>query len=51
MQPHRATWKGLNLLGMVESERHIGEAVTVERRYYIARVANDAVRLGHAVRG
>ena len=47
---HRAKWKGLKLVGMVESERHIGEVVTVERRYDIASLANDAVRFGHAVR-
>jgi predicted transposase YbfD/YdcC len=47
----RAQWKDLNLIGMVESERHIGETVTVERRYYLSSLANDAVRFGHAVRG
>ena len=47
---NRAKWKGLSLIGMVEAERHVGEAVTVERRYYIASLANDAVRFGHAVR-
>jgi predicted transposase YbfD/YdcC len=47
---HRAQWKGLKRVGMVESERHRGEVVTVERRYYMASLANDAVRFGHAVR-
>ena len=47
----RAKWTGLNLIGMVESERHRGETVSVERRYYISNLANDAVRFGHAVRG
>jgi len=46
----RAKWKGLNLIGMVESERHIGDTVSVERRYYISSLTNDAVRFGHAVR-
>jgi predicted transposase YbfD/YdcC len=46
----RPKWKGLNLIGMVESERHIGETVSVDRRYYLASLANDAVRFGHAVR-
>jgi predicted transposase YbfD/YdcC len=47
----RAKWKGLSLIGMVEAERHVGADVSVERRYYIASLANDAVRFGHAVRG
>ena len=47
----KSKWKGLNLIGMVEAERHVGEQVSVERRYYIASLANDAVRFGHAVRG
>ncbi|MFO1430463.1 MAG: ISAs1 family transposase [Candidatus Competibacteraceae bacterium] len=38
------------LIGMVESERHRGDSVTVERRYYLASLADDAVRFGHAVR-
>jgi predicted transposase YbfD/YdcC len=46
----RPKWKDLKLIGMVESERHIGDTVTVERRYYIASLTNDAVRFGHAVR-
>ena len=36
---------------MVESERHIGAVVTVERRYYLASVAHAAVRCSHAGRG
>jgi predicted transposase YbfD/YdcC len=36
---------------MVEAERHLGTEVSVERRYYLASLANDAVRFGHAVRG
>ena len=44
-------WKDLNLIGMVEAERQVGDQVSVERRYYIASLANDAVRFGHAVRG
>src|SRR5512147_468842 len=46
----RSKWKGLSLIGMVEAERHLGTEVSVERRYYIASLANDAVRFGHAVR-
>lgn len=47
----KAKWKGLNLIGMVEAERHVGEQVSVERRYYIASIGNEAVRFAHAVRG
>ena len=43
-------WRDLNLIGMVESERHIGEKVSVERRYYISSLANDAKGFGRAVR-
>jgi predicted transposase YbfD/YdcC len=47
----RSKWKGLRLIGMVEAERLLGTEVRVERRYYLASLANDAVRFGHAVRG
>ena len=47
----QAKWKGLNLIGMVEAERHVGEQVSLERRYYIASIGNDAVHFAHAVRG
>jgi predicted transposase YbfD/YdcC len=36
---------------MVEAERHIGETVTREMRYYIGSVGNDAKQLVEAVRG
>ena len=44
-------WKGLNLIGMVESERDTGEKVTVERRYYISSLDNQAACFAQAVRG
>jgi predicted transposase YbfD/YdcC len=44
-------WKGFNLIGMVESERHTGEKVAVERRYYISSLGNQAARFAQAVRG
>jgi len=47
----RAAWKGLALFGMVEAERHVGDHVSVERRYYISSLDNDAKRFGEAVRG
>jgi predicted transposase YbfD/YdcC len=47
----KAQWKGLNLIGMVESERDTGEKVTVERRYYISSLDNQAACFAQAVRG
>jgi predicted transposase YbfD/YdcC len=44
-------WKGLNLIGMVESARDTGEKVTVERRYSISSLDNQAARFAHTVRG
>lgn len=36
---------------MVEATRQRGDTVSVERRYYIATLDNNAQRLGQAVRG
>ena len=38
------------MIGMVESERAIGESKSVERRYYIGSVENNAKVFGWAVR-
>ena len=46
-----ARWPGLGLFGMVEATRHQGDHVSVERRYYISTLDNNAQRLGQAVRG
>ena len=43
-------WKGLALFGMVEAQRQVGDQVSVQRRYYISSLANDAQRFGQAVR-
>jgi len=43
-------WAGLKTIGMTESERHIGEKVTLERRYYISSLPLDAKAFGNAVR-
>lgn len=43
-------WAKLTCLGRVESERHLNGEVTIEQRYYIASIANDAQRLAEAVR-
>jgi hypothetical protein len=33
---------------MVEAERHVGDQVSVEKRYYISSLDNDAERFGEA---
>ena len=45
------TWTKLSCVGMVEAERHVQGSVTIEQRYYIASIENDAHRLAQAVRG
>jgi predicted transposase YbfD/YdcC len=47
----RSQWKGLQSVGMVEAERHIGETVSVERRYYLSSLALNAPQFAEAVRG
>jgi predicted transposase YbfD/YdcC len=46
----QAKWAGLRSLGMVETERRLGEQVTQETRYYISSLTGDAVEFGQAVR-
>ena len=43
-------WKRLTSIAMVESERHIAEKISVERRFYIASINNDAELLAKAIR-
>jgi predicted transposase YbfD/YdcC len=43
-------WADLRSLGMVETERRLGEQVSHETRYYISSLAGDAVQFGQAVR-
>ena len=44
-------WKGLKQVGMIESERRIvGNAATVERRYYLLSLEGDVKRFALAVR-
>jgi len=47
----KENWKNLNIIGMVESERCIGDKVTAETRYYISSMDNDAKGFAKAVRG
>lgn len=48
--PEPEKWAKLQGIGMVESERHQGEHVSRERRYYIVTFADDAEVFAHAVR-
>jgi len=43
-------WKGLKTIGMVESERHIDEEISIEKRFYIASISNDSELLAKTVR-
>jgi predicted transposase YbfD/YdcC len=46
----RGAWKHLQSLGMVEAERHIGDQVSCERRYYLSSLSRDINAFAHAVR-
>lgn len=43
-------WKNIKSIGMVESERQIGDKITKERRYYISSLGSNAKLFGEAVR-
>ncbi len=47
----RSQWQALQRVGMVEADRHIGEQVSVERRYYLSSLPLDVARFAQAVRG
>lgn len=49
--PERSRWKHLRSVGMVEAERHVGEQVSRERRYYLSTLSQDVQRFAEAVRG
>lgn len=46
----KKSWEGLKSVGVVESKRHIGEAISIERRYYISSLSANAERFGNTVR-
>ena len=46
----RDQWRGLQTIGMVESERTDTHETTIERRYYILSLPNNACMFGNAVR-
>ena len=43
-------WSNLHTIGMVESQRTIGDKTSIEYRYYIGSIENDAKLFAHAVR-
>lgn len=47
----RKEWEGLKSVGVVEARRTVGGRESVERRYYLSSLSNDAQRLAKAVRG
>ncbi len=47
----RGEWEGLKSVGVVEARRTVGGKETVERRYYLSSLSNDAERFARAVRG
>ena len=46
----KENWKDINIIGMAESERHIGDRSSNEIRYCISGSENDARRFGETVR-
>jgi predicted transposase YbfD/YdcC len=48
--PNIDAWKKLTIIGMAESERYVGDTVSVERCYYISSLSSDARQFGGAVR-
>ena len=46
----RKDWEDLAMIGVVESERHEGEKVSVERRYFISSLTTDAQNFMDSVR-
>src|SRR5712692_1547501 len=46
----QAAWAKLRCIGMVESERYLNGHVTIEQRYYMASIENDAKPFAQAVR-
>jgi predicted transposase YbfD/YdcC len=46
----REEWEGLKSVVLIESERFIGDSLSVETRYYLSSLPNDARLLNEAVR-
>jgi predicted transposase YbfD/YdcC len=47
----RAAWEGLQSVGVVEARRTVQGQESVERRYYLSSLKNDAAQFAKAVRG
>ena len=47
----RKEWEGLKSVGVVEARRTVNGKESVERRYYLSSLNNDAERFAKAVRG
>jgi predicted transposase YbfD/YdcC len=47
----RKEWEGLKSVGVVEARRTVGGKESVERRYYLSSLSNDAERFAKAARG
>jgi predicted transposase YbfD/YdcC len=48
--PNLSAWKGLQTIALVRAERRLGDQLTVEDRYYISSLTNDAEQILQAVR-
>ena len=48
--PRSALWKGMNMIGMVESQREVAGKITRETRFYIGSIATDVACFARAVR-
>jgi len=46
----KENWKDINIIGMALSERHIGDKIETDCRFYISSMENDAKKFGDAVR-
>jgi predicted transposase YbfD/YdcC len=49
--PKPEQWKDLHGIARVEGERHLGDCISTEVRYYITSFGQDVGRLAEAVRG
>ena len=50
IQINTQPWKGLNIIGMVESQRTIKNETSIEYRYYIGSIENNAKCFAQSVR-
>lgn len=49
--PRQVLWKGMNMIGMVESERQVAGQVTHDTRFYIGSIGTEVATFARAVRG